>query len=395
MTRSDGLLAGAATLLAFVTSAAGCESDDDPPGTGGSHQAGTAGKAGTGTGGGGAGAGGNGTAGSAGTGGGGAGGAAGAAGSGGSAAEPFVCPPGSQTAVLSLSGVTPSPLPGVPPSDGYATNANIEGPVWIAGALYVSQIRSGVSNPPPSRILKIVPGGEVVPVFRAAGTNGLALDERGALLGAVHADGSISRFDLNDPEAPAVPIVSRFSGKRFNSPNDLAVRSDGTLYFSDPDWQSADPELPERAYRVRPSGSTAEVIGRYHAGEGALAWVAKPNGVTLSRDERTLYIGGTGGLYRFEVAADGAVATGEPVAAISGGVDGMTKDCAGNLYVTNGQKVVVLGPDDAFIGDIALTGTAVTNVAFGGSANKTLYVTSMGNPPRVHRVDLNVPGYPY
>jgi gluconolactonase len=297
--------------------------------------------------------------------------------------------------VLSLAGATPSQLPGVPPADGYATSGNIEGAVWIAGALYVSQIRGGVANPPPSRVLKIVPGGAVTPFISVAGTNGLALDQRGALLGAVHADGSISRFDLSNPAAPAVPIVSRFSGERFNSPNDLAVRSDGTIYFSDPSWQSADPKLPERAYRVRPNESTPEVISQYHAGEGALEWVAKPNGVTLSRDERALYIGGTGGLYRFDVAADGAVEIGEPVTAIVGGVDGMTKDCAGNLYVTNGQKVVVLGSDDARVGDISLTGNAVTNVAFGGTENKTLFVTSMGTPPRVHRVELNVPGYPY
>jgi gluconolactonase len=128
-----------------------------------------------------------------------------------------------------------------------------------------------------------------------------------------------------------------------------------------------------------------------------------PNGIMLSLDEQSLYIGGVNGLYRYQLGADGSV-TGSPThlqtehLAADAGIDGLGKDCSGNIYVTVHEKktVVVLSPGDEEIGHIVIPSTGgVTNVAFGGAERTTLYVTSLGTPPQIHFLELNVQGYPY
>src|SRR6185312_16894109 len=107
-----------------------------------------------------------------------------------------------------------------------------------------------------------------------------------------------------------------------------------------------------------------------------------PNGVTLSADEKTLYVAGTDGVFSYPVLADGSVTpgSGKRLDAFNGGADGMGMDCAGNLYITAQQRIVVLSPEGKEIGSIAVTGAeSVTNVAFGGSDRKTLFITSMGS----------------
>ena len=114
------------------------------------------------------------------------------------------------------------------------SDANVEGPVWLSGALFVSEFGEG-ANPPPTRVLQIVAGVGVV-YAADAGTNGLAADSAGRLHGASHKLGAIVRFGL--PGAEPKVIVAGYKGQRFNSPNDLAIRSDGTIYFTDPTWQA-------------------------------------------------------------------------------------------------------------------------------------------------------------
>lgn len=320
-----------------------------------------------------------------------AGSGGGTGGSGGGAEA--ICLPGSEALVLDLAGASATPVAGVPPADGYSPGFSIlEGPVWIGGALLISQISTN-GQPPASRILRIVPGSAAEIFLDDAGTNGLALDGAGQLLGAVHKDGSISRFDLASPGAPPVVVAGSYMGARFNSPNDLAVRGDGDIYFTDPDWQSPDPspQAAERAYRAAPGGAVS-VFGEYIE-NGTTMTVQKPNGVVLRRDEAAVFVGGTSGLFQLPVAADGSVGVGARVAAVNGGVDGMTKDCAGNLYVTNGQGIVVLDETGSMIGAIPV-GAQVTNVAFGGDDRKTLYITSLGSDPKLYSLTLNVPGYP-
>lgn len=301
-----------------------------------------------------------------------------------------VCPAGPFSSKPVPDNAVVTRLGSALPNDGYqAQFGNVEGAVWLDGSLYVSEFGPG-DNPPPTRILQITGNAAGVVVAAAAGTNGLALDRSGRLYGASHKVGGIVRFDL--PGANETVVVNSYNGSRFNSPNDLTFRSDGTLYFTDPNWQAAspNPQSRTRVYRVAAGSSNAIVVDENRS---------NPNGITLSPDERTLYLTAQDGLFKYAVAADGSVGAAEQFAAgvVSGG-DGMVVDCAGNLYVTN-SDVIVLDPNGTEVGRLRMPSGAgqVTNVAFGGSDRKTLFITAMGagNARGVYKVDLAVPGHPY
>ncbi|HYQ44712.1 MAG TPA: SMP-30/gluconolactonase/LRE family protein [Polyangiaceae bacterium] len=316
-------------------------------------------------------------------------GSAGAA--GGSSGGGYKCPAGPFT-FTPPSGMA-TKVAGTPPADSFNKDAwtNVEGPVWIGDALYFSEMTNS-NMIPPSRILKIASGGTVSVFAPDAGSNGLAVDASGNLVAAVHKDGSISQISLTN--GAATPLVSMYMSKRFTSPNDLAIRSDGTIYFSDPSYQnSANPQGAERLYRVSP-GPTRTVT----AVTGA---PMPPNGVTLSPDEMTLYVSANnGGLKKFAVMADGSLGAAADFVAGSGG-DGMAVDCAGDLFVTgNGATTVrVYSPAGALLTTIQLASGAgnTTNVAFGGADHKTLYITAQGTEGQrgVYSIAVSVPGFPY
>jgi gluconolactonase len=311
------------------------------------------------------------------------------AGSQPSSHEP-ACPAGPFAApVLSVTLVR---VEGVPPADdfnhGNKDFTNIEGAVWLGDALYVSEINPGRAEPhlpPPSRVLKISADGQVsVAIAADSGTNGMALNAAGELFGAIHRDGSISKLSLTGG-APS-PLVTEFMGHRFDSPNDLTFHRNGTIYFTDPDYQapSPRPQAATRAYRVPPGGAPI-----------AIEALAQPNGITLSKNQDFLYIGGTS-LRRYPVEADGSLGAGESFA---GGIstDGMVIDCADNLYAA-AQGVAVFDSSGKSLGNIEVSGlTQVTNVAFGGADRQTLYITGQGSDAMkgLFKATLNVPGFPY
>ena len=395
---SAGAMAGSGAARPGGTRAGsdGAGSDAKAAGSGGAGSGGkSAGSGGAGSGGKSAGSGGAGSGGKN-AGSGGAGFGAGGAGSGGSSAAGsavFHCPPGPFGAPIP-SGATVRRIDGVPPSDAFNSNGttrtNIEGAVWIAGKLYVSEFP--LTAAPGSRILAIDPSNDTVATaLMNTGTNGLAIDSMGNLIATDHKQGAIVRMSF--PLGTPVVLVGSHDGKRFNSPNDLAVRSDGNIYFSDPDYQAptSKPQPETRLYRLAPGASSAIVIDAHRP---------EPNGVTLSPDENTLYVSGTDGIEAYPILAGGVVTpdSGTRLSGFAGGADGLGIDCAGNLYATSGKRVVVLSPQGAEIGSIAVSQAEnVTNVAFGGAEHKTLFITSMGtgNQRGVFRIDLDVPGLPY
>jgi gluconolactonase len=283
-----------------------------------------------------------------------------------------------------LSGITLARVDSIPIRDGFAQGwSNVEGPAWIGDALFVSQFGSGAT--PASRIVRVDASGKATVAIGNAGTNGVALGRDGRLYGASHVVGGIVAFDLAHLDAAPKTVVASYGGARFDSPNDLAVRSDGTIYFTDPNYQApeARPQRASRVYRVLPD-RTVEIID---------ATLSQPNGIALSLDERTLWVGGEGGLFRFPLAPDGSVSGPRAtVTAISGAVDGLGRDCAGDLYVAGSDRVVVLDPNERVLGTLKVTGS--TNVAFGGADRRTLYVTAQGNPPALWSAKLDVPGLP-
>jgi gluconolactonase len=263
-----------------------------------------------------------------------------------------------------------------------------EGPVWFArwGALFFSDMNVDAPDEngvPPSTIHRFTPPDTFEDFIIGAGSNGLALAPDGNLLAATHDVQSISRYDVASKARATLRLT--YQGHHFNSPNDLAIRSDGNIYFTDPDYQrgSRPTEIGGTGvYRVSPNQEVTR-----------LALLNEPNGVTLSPDENVLYMDDADGeLLRFEVRADGSVGEATRLAALES-PDGMAIDCAGNLYVATGfhGTVDVLDPSGARLGAIDVPGQ-VTNAAFGGQERKTLYITS-GNA--LHVAELGVPGLPY
>ena len=320
---------------------------------------------------------------------GGAGGGAGGNAMGGATSKGFTCPAGPFD--MPTLGVTPTRVEGVPPADAFNNMnndyTNIEGDVWIGDALYVSEINPGKGNgsPPPARILKIASDGKVTILMPDSGSNGLATNDAGELFGALHKDGSISKLSLTG--GAATPIATMFMGARFDSPNDLTIHKNGTIYFSDPDWQAPaqKPQAATRAYRVPPGGMPQ-----------AIDVLSQPNGMTLNKDQTLLYIGGNQ-LKKYPVMPDGSLGAGSDFVA-GGSADGMVIDCADDLYTAAGATgVVVYSPAAAKLGTIKVGLGEVTNVAFGGADHKTLYISGQGTGMQkgLFKAEMNVPGFPY
>jgi gluconolactonase len=311
----------------------------------------------------------------------------------GAQSQAFHCPAGPFDAPVP-AGTMAQRIANVPPLDAFNDNGNtrtnIEGAVWISDTLYVSEFP--FTPAPEARILAITPSTGLVRVaLTSSGTNGMAVDAAGDLIATQHTLGAIVRMSF--PLGMPTVLVGSYQGQRFDSPNDLAVRSDGNIYFSDPDYQapSNHPQAQTRLYRLAPSATEVSVID---------ATRSEPNGVTLSPDERTLYVSASDGISAYPVQSDGSVmpGSGARINGFSGSADGLGVDCAGNLYATSGKRIAVLSPAGTEIGSVAVDAAeSVTNVAFGGPEHKTLFITSMGTGMQrgVFRAELNVPGLPY
>jgi gluconolactonase len=214
------------------------------------------------------------------------------------------------------------------------------------------------------------------------GSNGLAIDQDGLMVACTHDQRSISRID---PISGARSTVAdQWMGMAFNSPNDAVVRSDGTIYFTDPNWQLGNRPQEinfEGVYRIRPAG-TPELVD-----DG----LNSPNGVALSPDETLLYVAddSNGNVWRYDVLSDGTTGTGSMFVTVPG-ADGMAMDCAGNLYVTSNMGVRVFDPAGSELGSIAV-GDKPSNCAFGGSDRTTLFITAQDT---LYSIELLVPGMP-
>ena len=312
------------------------------------------------------------TGGSAGSGGsGGSGGSAGASGNGGG--------PGFGGAGSTMEGF--DPLQGIGTvelvADGFVFT---EGPTWRS-----AEQRLLFSDIPANTIYQLTPPDDVT-VFRgnSGESNGLDSDVDGLLLAAEHANRRVSRTLAN---GTVVAVASSYFGDPLNSPNDIAVRSDETIYFTDPPFgiNPATEQVLEfnGVFRVAPDGElTAEW-------EGAKS--TRPNGLVLSPDERLLYVAdSTAGVMVFDVNADGSLTNERAFIETLPTADGMAIDTGGNLFVSTNTGVQVFDPSGDLWGTIEVPdGRVPANCAFGGTDARTLYITAR---EALYRVSLVNPG---
>jgi gluconolactonase len=263
----------------------------------------------------------------------------------------------------------------------------LEGPVWLADQerLFFSDMNFSGSGPdgvPPSTIYRLTPP-DTVEVFTSdIHSNGLALDANGQIVACTHDQRSVSRVD--PITAARSTIADSYMGDAFNSPNDAIVRMDGTIYFTDPTWQLGNrpQEIAFKGvYRIATDASVHLVSDDF----------GSPNGIALSPDEATLYVAddAKGHIRSFSLASDGTTSGGQVFATV-GGIDGMAVDCAGNIYASSHQGIIVLDESGSEIGTIPV-GQKPSNAAFGGKDRKTLYITTSS---ALYSIALNVPGLP-
>lgn len=236
-----------------------------------------------------------------------------------------------------------------------------EGPVWLPdGFLLFSDI-------PANKILKWQEGGSLTVWREDSGmSNGIALDRQGRLITCEHGNRRVAR---TEPDGSITVIAETIGGKKFNSPNDVAVRSDGMMFFTDPNYglSGRPAELTvEAVYRVVPGEEPAQVADGF----------SKPNGIAFSPDESLLYVADTARAHVrvFQVAADGTLSGGE-VFAQMGNPDGMKVDVEGNLYVTSSIGIPVYNPQGERI-ELIIVPQQPANCGFGDADFKTLYITA-------------------
>ena len=251
-----------------------------------------------------------------------------------------------------------------------------EGPVWLAAKneLLFSDI-------PANRIIRLKAG--KFETFRdpSGNANGNTLDKQGRLITCEHGNRRVSRTET---DGKVTPLANHYDGKRLNSPNDVVVKSDGAIYFTDPPFgvRRDERELDfQGVFRISPDGKTLTVLVKDFI---------KPNGLAFTPDEKLLYINDTerGHIRAFDVAAGGALANSRVFTANAPGADGMKVDTAGNVYCACKPGVMVFDPTGKHLGTFA-TPDQPTNLAFGDADWKTLYITAR---PSLYRIRLTVPG---
>jgi gluconolactonase len=257
-----------------------------------------------------------------------------------------------------------------------------EGPQWRP-----TQAEWVFSDIPADRIYRWTGTGAPT-VFRmpSGNSNGLAVDRTAGvrtLLACEHGNRRVSRGDGASPTT----IVDRFEGSRLNSPNDLTVAPDGTIYFTDPPYgiQDNQRELSFMGvFRIAPNGAlTAE-----HRG----ALTDRPNGIVFSLPGPRVFVGDSeANVVRvFDVAADGSLTNRRMFVSTAPTPDGMALDLDGNLFVATSTGVQVFAPDGTLWGEIDVP-MQPSNVAFGGADSRTLLITAR---TAVYRVTLARPGLP-
>jgi gluconolactonase len=250
-----------------------------------------------------------------------------------------------------------------------ATDAH-EGPVYVAAedALYFTTVRRDRVQ---IKRLELDSGRVSIVRADANMANGMALDGEGRLViceqGTREQPAAITRMDLATREVETV--VDAYQGLPLNSPNDVVVGRDGSIWFTDPSYGHLqgfrpEPRLPDQVYRHDPGTGRSKVVA---------SGFDKPNGIALSPDERVLYVTDSGRPHHV-MAYDLGDGTARVLAVIPGEPDGLKVDGDGRIYVSAASGVQVLSPAGELVDEIHLPGAV--NFCFGGPGNELLFITT-------------------
>lgn len=177
--------------------------------------------------------------------------------------------------------------------------------------------------------------------------------------------------------ASAPVLADQFDGKKFNSPNDIAIQRDGTIWFSDPSFGLGDrtSELGfTGVFKLDPKNGTVTLLTKS---------LNMPNGIAFSLDEKTVYISASGRITAFPINPNGTLGEGKDFGA---GNDGLKVDAFGNVWSTGDDSVEIYMPAGQLLGRIP-TPETTTNLAFGGPAGKTIFITTFKG---VYRIEAKV-----
>jgi gluconolactonase len=270
------------------------------------------------------------------------------------------------------------------------TSARVErlwtGARWTEGPAWFEAMKSLVfSDIPNDRLLRFDATTGAVGALRAGQgrfTNGNTVDRAGRLVSCEHGTRQVTR---TEPDGAITVLADRFEAKRFNSPNDVVVKSDGTIWFTDPSygidsdyegWKGASEIGGDHVYRLDPRDKSLRVVADDFV---------RPNGLAFSPDERRLYIADSGGSYyddgprhlrAFDVTDDGRLAGGAVVATCDVGVyDGFRLDTEGRIWTSAGDGVHCLAPDGTLLGKIRVP-ERVANLTFAGPRRNVMLITA-------------------
>ena len=252
-----------------------------------------------------------------------------------------------------------------------------EGCRWAEGPAYFPAHRALVwSDIPNDRMLRYDEATGEVGVFRspAGYTNGHTVDGQGRLVSCEHGNRRVTR---TEHDGSITVLADAYEGKRLNSPNDVIVRSDGAVYFTDPaygietDYEGHKSEMEQSGcfvFRIDPITGTLDVVADDFD---------RPNGLAFSVDERLLYVSDTGAprnMRVFDVADDGTLTNGREFAKCTvGGFDGFRLDDSGRIWTSAGDGVHCYDPDGTLLGKV-LVPEVVANVAWGWPKRNRLYI---------------------
>ena len=254
-----------------------------------------------------------------------------------------------------------------------------EGPVWFSDhdALYFSDI-------PNQRMLRYLPADNSVSIFRSPSNfaNGHTRDRQGRLVSCEHGTRRVTRTEW---DGSITVLADAYEGKRLNSPNDVVVRSDGSIWFTDPSYGI----ISDYEGYMAPQEQPCRGVYRIDGETGAITRVAddfvQPNGLAFSPDESRLYIADSGSSHDdtvprhirvFDVVDGHRLAYGRTFAVLESGVpDGLRLDTDGWLWTSGGPNVHVFTPDGTLAGRIRVP-QGVANLTFGGIRRNRLFITA-------------------